>query len=119
MRDAPVDVADDCGGAGKGGGEGEGGAFVIALSLLHSPSFSPTKAVDVLVWIANTDKSTFSKPRKQGVVNRREVLVLVNEGNWKTWKCSSKQRGHVYLIVIIDKPFVACLNRAREDFVNE
>src|SRR5258705_2022485 len=114
-----MDVFDDLARAAEGDRERKARAIVLRGCLLHASCLRPPEAVYILIRVSNANKTTFDESFEQRVVNWREVLVFVNEDEWKFRECSSEQCGHVYLIVVIDETVVGLLDRALEDGVDK
>src|SRR5229473_3611355 len=69
------------------------------LPFPHALLDSTTKGIDRLPWVTNTNVPTFAELSEHFMITRVEVLVFVNEDNGISWKCTSEQCGHIYLIV--------------------
>jgi hypothetical protein len=53
------------------------------------------------------------------MIDRGEVLGLVDKDEWKLWVCSSEQCGHVYLVVIVKETRVGRADGCNKDAVGE
>src|SRR6266487_3072693 len=91
----------------------------MVCSLLHSASFCTTEAIDVLIWVSNSNKTAFRKALQQEMVNGGEVLVFIEKDSWELRICSSEQCGHVHLIVIVNESIVRGLNGSDEDTIDK
>src|SRR5258707_9352617 len=93
--------------------------FVLGGGLLHSASFRTTEAIDVLMWVSNSDKTASRKALQQAMVNGGEVLVFIDKDSWELRICSSEQCWHVHLIVIVNESIVSRLNGSDEDTIDK
>src|SRR6266704_3653102 len=53
------------------------------------------------------------------MINGVKVLDFVPENMGKSWKCTSEQRGHINLIVVINPPFISSFDASEEESIDE
>src|SRR6185312_8706167 len=94
-------------------------ALVVTRGFRHAFGFGPSKTIDILIWVSNTNETTFDESFKQCVINRGKVLVFVHKYDWVFRIQSSKQCGHIYLIIKVEQAIIALSYASCEYRVNE
>src|SRR6266705_3858733 len=69
--------------------------------------------------VTNSNEPSTHQLFKKGVIDWRQVLVFVNENKWKLRVCTAEQCGHVYLIVVVNEPFVGLLDATLKDGIDK
>src|SRR6266568_5865737 len=85
---------------------------------LHTSLDSTPESINTLPCVAHCTNPLSCEFIEHCMVRWREVLGFVDQDTGKSWKCTSEQCGHIYLIVIINEPFICGFNRGDEEGID-
>src|SRR5215472_11539556 len=115
LRLVPLDRADD--GFGAAPADCEVCLFRIEFGFVpvHPIRIGSTKSIDSLPSVTNCNNTRSVESFEHCMITGVEILPFVDHDKGKLREWSSEQRGHVNLVVKVNRPVVRCFDRSGED----